>query len=183
MAPKVRVIAGVVVAVATLPETPLAVVTETEVTVPEVSCEVSARVPVEVGNVTVPPAATLAWSTVEPLVEPLKVTEPLVPPFTPVVIIPDTPMDVALATPSAGVTRVGEVAKTTEPEPVVAAALIAVPLPERMPVTVVESVIAGVVVAVATVPAKPLADTTDTLVTLPPLPGMLTNKRCVTGSA
>ena len=33
--------------------------------------------------------------------------------------------------------------------------------------TVVESVIAGVVVAVATVPASPLADTTDTLVTVP----------------
>ena len=32
------------------------------------------------------------------------------------------------------------------------------------------SVIAGVVVDVATVPAKPLADTTDTLVTVPPDP-------------
>ena len=47
------------------------------------------------------------------------------------------------------------------------AALIAVPLPLSRPVTVVESVIAGVVVAVATVPASPLADTTDTLVTVP----------------
>ena len=37
------------------------------------------------------------------------------------------------------------------------------------PVTVVESVMAGVVVAVATVPANPLADTTDTPVTDPPL--------------
>ena len=35
------------------------------------------------------------------------------------------------------------------------------------PVMVVESVIAGVVVAVATVPASPLADTTDTLDTVP----------------
>lgn len=35
MAPKVRVIAGVVVAVATVPDTPLAVVTDTVVTVPE----------------------------------------------------------------------------------------------------------------------------------------------------
>ena len=35
----------------------------------------------------------------------------------------------------------------------------------------VVSVIAGVVVAVATVPANPLADTTETLVTVPlPLP-------------
>jgi len=34
----------------------------------------------------------------------------------------------------------------------------------------VESVIAGVVVAVATVPAKPLAEVTDTLVTVPEPP-------------
>ena len=48
-----------------------------------------------------------------------------------------------------------------------AAALIAVPLPFSSPVMVVESVIAGVVVAVATVPANPLAETTDTDVTVP----------------
>ena len=47
------------------------------------------------------------------------------------------------------------------------AAEIAVPLPLSKPVIVVVSVMAGVVVAVATVPAKPLADTTDTLVTVP----------------
>ena len=47
------------------------------------------------------------------------------------------------------------------------AALIAVPLPLSNPVTVVRSVIAGVVVAVATVPARPFADTTDTLLTEP----------------
>ena len=35
IAPKVKDIAGVVVAVATVPETPLAVVTEAEVTVPD----------------------------------------------------------------------------------------------------------------------------------------------------
>ena len=51
------------------------------------------------------------------------------------------------------------------------AALIAVPLPFNSPVIVVESVIAGVVVAVATVPANPLADTTETLVTVPPSEG------------
>ena len=45
------------------------------------------------------------------------------------------------------------------------------PLPFRMPVIEVLSVMAGVVVAVATVPAKPLADTTETDVTVPlPLP-------------
>ena len=44
----------------------------------------------------------------------------------------------------------------------------AVPLPFKTPVTLVVRVIAGVVVAVATVPAKPFADTTDTLVTVPP---------------
>ena len=41
------------------------------------------------------------------------------------------------------------------------------PLPLSKPVIVVVSVIAGVVVAVATVPAKPLADTTEALVTVP----------------
>ena len=47
------------------------------------------------------------------------------------------------------------------------AAAIAVPLPYKTPEMLVVSVMAGVVVAVATVPAKPLADTTDTLVTVP----------------
>jgi len=42
-----------------------------------------------------------------------------------------------------------------------------VPLPYKMPEMLVVSVMAGVVVAVATVPAKPLADTTDRLVTVP----------------
>lgn len=41
------------------------------------------------------------------------------------------------------------------------------PLPFTSPVTVVDSVIAGVVVALATVPAKPFALITDTLVTVP----------------
>ena len=73
--------------------------------------------------------------------------------------------------PSAGVTRVGEVANTTSPLPVVVAAEIAVPLPWRMPVMEVEIVMAGVLVAVATVPAKPFAGTTETLLTVPePLP-------------
>jgi hypothetical protein len=69
--------------------------------------------------------------------------------------------------PRAGVTNVGLVAKTTLPDPVVVAADIAVPFPWRIPVIVVERVIAGVLVAVATVPAKPLAVTTDTDVTVP----------------
>ena len=41
------------------------------------------------------------------------------------------------------------------------------PLPFNTPLTLVVSVIAGVVVAVATVPANPLAETTDALVTVP----------------
>lgn len=45
------------------------------------------------------------------------------------------------------------------------------PLPYKRPVMLVVSVIAGVVVAVATVPANPLADTTDTLVTVPLVAG------------
>ena len=50
---------------------------------------------------------------------------------------------------------------------IVTAALMAVPLPFRIPVTVVVSVMAGVVVALATVPAKPLAVTTEAIVTVP----------------
>jgi hypothetical protein len=46
----------------------------------------------------------------------------------------------------------------------------AVPLPFNNPVTVVLIVIAGVVVALATVPANPLADATDTVVTVPEPP-------------
>ncbi len=45
----------------------------------------------------------------------------------------------------------------------------AVPLPLSTPVTLVVIVMAGVVVAVATVPANPLAEVTDTLVTVPAL--------------
>jgi hypothetical protein len=47
------------------------------------------------------------------------------------------------------------------------AALIAVPFPFSTPVMVVLTVIAGVVVAVATVPANPFAVVTDTLCTEP----------------
>lgn len=65
--------------------------------------------------------------------------------------------------------KVGLADRTTEPVPVVVAALIAVPLPCNIPVIVVESVIAGVVLAVATVPASPFALTTDTVVTVPEL--------------
>ena len=50
-----------------------------------------------------------------------------------------------------------------------AAALIAVPLALTSPVIETESVSAGVVVGFATVPAKPLAGATETLVTDPPL--------------
>ena len=52
------------------------------------------------------------------------------------------------------------------------AADMAVPLPFSKPVMVVVRVMAGVVVAVATVPAKPLAETTDTLVTVPLVAGL-----------
>ena len=44
----------------------------------------------------------------------------------------------------------------------------AVPLPFNTPVMDVVSVIAGVLVGLATVPAKPLAETTETLCTVPP---------------
>ena len=41
------------------------------------------------------------------------------------------------------------------------------PSPFKSPVMLVEIVIAGVVVSVATVPPKPFADTTEVLVTVP----------------
>lgn len=44
----------------------------------------------------------------------------------------------------------------------------AVPLPFAIPFTDVVNVMAGVVLAVATVPPKPLADTTDAVVIVPP---------------
>jgi hypothetical protein len=71
--------------------------------------------------------------------------------------------------PSVGVTKVGEVASTIVPPlPVTVHPDNAVPLPCRQgDVTVVESVIAGVVVAFATVPAMPFAETTDTVLTEP----------------
>ena len=50
------------------------------------------------------------------------------------------------------------------------AALIAVPSPFKSPVMLVEIVIAGVVVSVATEPPNPLALTTDALVTVPEPP-------------
>ena len=55
---------------------------------------------------------------------------------------------------------------------VIALPEIAVPFPDNTPVAVVVRVIAGVVVAVATVPAKPFALTTDTEVTVPEVAGL-----------
>lgn len=80
---------------------------------------------------------------------------------------------VPVAAPKTGADKVGPVAKTTVlPEPVVVAAEIAVPFPESTgELTVVDRVIAGVEVAVATVPAKPLVDTTEMLVTVPEVAG------------
>lgn len=84
-----------------------------------------------------------------------------------VVISPVVVSEEPVAAPMLGVIRVGVFARTTAPEPVVEAADIAVPFPERIPVIVVEIVMAGVVVAVATEPANPLAVTTETEVTVP----------------
>jgi hypothetical protein len=48
-----------------------------------------------------------------------------------------------------------------------------VPLPYKIPVILVLIVIAGVVVAVATVPEKPLVDTIDIEVTVPEVTGAI----------
>ena len=50
------------------------------------------------------------------------------------------------------------------------AAAIAIPFPFNTPVTVVETVIAGVVDAFATVPANPFAEVTETVETVPEAP-------------
>jgi len=108
--------------------------------------------------------------------------EPLASVSVPVVVVIVSPfIEVAVATPSTGVIRVGDVCNTTvDVLPVVVAAVIAVPFPARTgALIVVERVIAGVVVDVATVPAKPLALTTDTLVTVPDPPATSTNNRPV----
>lgn len=93
---------------------------------------------------------------------------------------PETPVDIgspvalvsvaADGVPRFGVTKVGELDSTTvEPDPVVVPALIAVPFPAKTGLLiVVVNVIAGVDVALATVPAKPFADTTETSDTVPP---------------
>ncbi len=105
--------------------------------------------------------------TVRAVVSVAFVTDPAVnPAAVPVMFVPTK----AVGVPRAGVTSVGEVAKTTEPEPVVVAAEIAVPLDCNRPVMLHERVMAGVVVEVATEPARPLALTTETSVTVPPPP-------------
>ena len=89
----------------------------------------------------------------------------------PVVVVIVNPFnEVAVAAPRAGVIKAGELVNTTFTVPLVEAAEMAVPLPCKIPVMEVEIVMAGVVVAVATVPANPFVETTDTLVTEPELP-------------
>lgn len=72
--------------------------------------------------------------------------------------------------PSAGVTSVGELLNTTvEPDPVVVAAEIAVPLPARTgELTDVVSVSVGALGLPSDVPAKPFAVATATVDTVPP---------------
>lgn len=71
--------------------------------------------------------------------------------------------------PRIGAIRVGPLFKTAvDPVPVVVAAEMAVALPARIgALIVVLIVMAGVVVALATVPANPLAVATETVVTVP----------------
>ena len=70
-----------------------------------------------------------------------------------------------------GVVRAGEVARTSvDPEPVVAAAAMVVPLPCRNPETLVPIVMFGVAVGFDMASVKPLAFVPATLVTVPPPP-------------
>ena len=124
-----------------------------------------ANVP-DVGNVTVvvPVAVNVVLNAPEVAkVEPSAIVN--VEPVAGAVIV-TLLIDVALATPNVGVVKLGDVANTTEPDPVVVAADIAVPLPDNIPVIVVDKVNAGVAPPLDE-PANPLADTTDTAVTVP----------------
>jgi hypothetical protein len=76
-------------------------------------------------------------------------------------------IEVAVAAPREGVVSVGDVANTTLPEPVVEAADIAVPLPCKIPVMVVDKVNEGVVPP-DEVPAKPFAVATEIVVIADP---------------
>lgn len=100
------------------------------------------------------------------------VATPVPNPETPVLIgKPVAFVSVPLAgVPKIGATSVGPLFSTTVlPVPVVVAALIAVPLPARAgALTVVVSVMSGVEVEFATVPAKPFELVTVTLETVPP---------------
>lgn len=100
------------------------------------------------------------------------VATPVPSPLTPVEIgSPVALVSVPLVgVPKIGVTKVGDVFRTTVlPVPVVVAELIAVPLPARAgALTVVDSVMFGVEVELATDPASPLALVTVTLETVPP---------------
>ena len=100
------------------------------------------------------------------------VATPVPNPLTPVAIgNPVAFVSVALVgVPRIGVTKVGEVARATVlPDPVVVAALIAVPLPASTGLLiVVVSVRAGAAALPLLVPASPFAVTTETLDTVPP---------------
>lgn len=78
----------------------------------------------------------------------------------------------------------GAVPRTTvEPDPVVVPAISAVPFPARTgELTVVDRVIAGVVVGLATLPANPLAVATETEVTVPEALALSVRRRPVTES-
>jgi hypothetical protein len=110
MAPRVKVIAGVVVGVATVPETPFAVVTDTLSTVPVLVPQVGqAMTPAElmvIGEVPLNPALPTALMGSWP-VTPVESGNP--------VAFVSTSAD---GVPKAGVTRVGEVPKTAKPVPV-----------------------------------------------------------------
>lgn len=101
-----------------------------------------------------------------------KVATPVPRPETPVlmgrpVAFVSVPLD---GVPSAGVTSVGELLNTTvEPDPVVVAAEMAVPLPARTGLLmVVVSVSVGLAALPSDVPASPFAVATDTVDTVPP---------------
>jgi len=194
MAPRVKVMAGVVLAVATDPLTPLAVTTEAEVTVPPLPDAVKVP-PLKVSPLpTVITSALPVLAVLRPTRElvaiccnllrvtallaiivalPTEVTSPvifaLVVTVEAVVAVAAFPPMLKFATGVVEVTTNGAVPVATVEVNCA---------PERFPEAATEvgviaprvKVMAGVVLAVATDPLTPLAVTTEAVVTVPPLP-------------
>jgi hypothetical protein len=179
IAPKVKVMAGVVVAVATVPDTPLAVVTLTDVTVPLLEIELQPK-PELVVQVNAEDAvlqlgmASAVGDAGEAVPLPTIV-------FAVILLCPLRGNPVALVSvPELGVPNAPPFTIGEPALPTLTASAVATPVPrplipvdtgspvaELSPIAPTLNVIAGAVVGFATLPDIPFAVTTLTVVTVP----------------